>query len=64
MKSFSFAYTVRPIFNPPIYYFIDGKRVSRERYHELESKCHYFSCLYTEQLRNGRYRHGKLGYMN
>lgn len=45
------------------YYFIDGKRVSEESYAAICRKCFRFDCLYTERLRNGRYRHGKSGYM-
>lgn len=61
VESFEFAFTVRPVCEPPFYYFVNGKRVSREDYHKLESKCVYFYSFYTDRTRNGRYRHGKVG---
>ena len=46
------------------YYYIDGKRVSEERYAAFCRKCTRFDCLYTKRLHNGRYRHSMCGYMN
>ena len=63
MKSFSLYRTISEDGSRP-YYFINGKRVSEERHAAFCRKCIRFDCLYTERLRNGRYRHGMCGYMN
>ena len=63
MKGYNLYRTISKDGSRP-YYFINGKRVSQENHAAFCRKCIRFDCLYTERLRNGRYRHGMSGYID
>lgn len=61
MKSYHLYRTISEKgFRP--YFYVNGVRVSQEKYAAFCRKCIRFDLLYTERLKNGRYRHGMYGY--
>lgn len=43
-------------------FYLDGKRVSRDKYRLTETRCNHFSCLYTLD-KGRRWAHYKTGYI-